>query len=201
LKIPVPVSSLSSFNTTADPSLGGTSNGFVSNIQYQDVQLRLDVSPLINSDDELTLQVKQVNQDVAGSTTLNGNSIPNISSQGLETTIMVKNNSTVLLGGLIQETTDKQRSGIPILRDIPLIKYIASSTKDYKTRRELLVFIQPRIVHGDGDQPVSASDSTGASPLGDDLRKFMTQERTDPAADTKTVRRNKVTRILHKLFE
>lgn len=200
LKIPVPVSSLSSYNTTADPS-GGTSNGFVSNIQYQDVQLRLDVSPLINSDDELTLQVKQVNADVAGSTTLNGNSIPNISNQGLETTIMVKNNSTVLLGGLIQETTDKQRSGIPILKDIPLIKYLASSTKDYKTRRELLVFIQPRIVSGDGDQPVSAADSTGASSLGDDARKFMTQERSDPAVDTKTVRRNKVSSILHKLFE
>ncbi len=201
LKIPVPVSSLSSFNTTADPALGGTSNGFVSNIQYQDVQLRLDVSPLINSDDELTLQVKQVNADVAGSTTLNGNSIPNISNQGLETTIMVKNNSTVLLGGLIQETTDKQRSGIPILKDIPIIKYLASSTKDYKTRRELLVFIQPHIVSGDGDQPVSATDSAGASPLGDDARKFMTQERSDPSVDTKTVRRNKVSSLLHKLFE
>ncbi len=201
LKIPVPVSSLSSFNTTADPNQGGTSNGFVSNIQYQDVQLRLDVSPLINSDDELTLQVKQVNADVAGSTVLNGNSIPNISNQGLETTIMVKNNSTVLLGGLIQETTDKQRSGIPILKDIPLIKYLASSTKDYKTRRELLVFIQPRIVTGDGDQPVGAMDTAGASPLGDDARKFMNHERSDPATDVKTVRRNKVSSILHKLFE
>ncbi|MDB6137684.1 MAG: Type secretion system protein, partial [Verrucomicrobiaceae bacterium] len=200
LKIPVPVSSLSSFDTTGTNS-GGVSNGFVSNIQYQDVSLRLDVSPLINSDDELTLQVKQVNADVAGSTTLNGNSIPNISNQGLETTIMVKNNATVLLGGLIQETTDKERSGIPILKDIPLIKYLASSTKDNKTRRELLVFIQPRIVKGEGDQPVSPMDSAGASPLGDDARKFMTQERSDPAVDTKTVHRNKVSTLLHKLFE
>ncbi|MDB6075729.1 MAG: hypothetical protein JWO89_3369, partial [Verrucomicrobiaceae bacterium] len=201
LKIPVPVSSLSSFNTTADPSLGGTSNGFVSNIQYQDVALRLDVSPLINSDDELTLQVKQVNADVAGSTVLNGNSIPNISNQGLETTIMVKNNSTVLLGGLIQETTDRQRSGIPILKDIPLIKYLTSSTKDYKTRRELLVFIQPHIITGEGDQPVTATDSPGASPLGDESRKFLSQERSDPSVDVKTVRRNKVSSILHKLFQ
>ena len=145
--------------------------------------------------------MKQVNADVAGSTVLNGNSIPNISNQGLETTIMVKNNSTVLLGGLIQETTDKQRSGIPILKDIPIIKYLASSTKDYKTRRELLVFIQPRIVTGEGDQPVGAVDTAGASPLGDDARKFLNHERSDPSIDVKTVRRNKGSSILHKLFE
>lgn len=199
LKIPVPVSSLNSFNTT-DTTQGGISNGFVSNIQYQDVSLRLDVSPLINSDDELTLQVKQVNADVAGSTTLNGNSIPNISNQGLETTIMVKNNSTVLLGGLIQETKDRERSGIPILKDIPLIKYLASSTKDNLTRRELLVFIQPRIVTGDGDQPVTPLDSPGASPLGDDARKFMTHERSDPDENTNKVRRSRISSLLHKLF-
>lgn len=199
LKIPVPVSSLNSFNT-AETTQGGISNGFVSNIQYQDVSLRLDVSPLINSDDELTLQVKQVNADVAGSTTLNGNSIPNISNQGLETTIMVKNNSTVLLGGLIQETKDRERSGIPILKDIPIIKYLASSTKDNLTRRELLVFIQPRIVTGDGDQPVAAKDAAGASPLGDDARKFMNHERSDPDEGTNKVHRSKVSSLLHRLF-
>ena len=114
---------------------------------------------------------------------------------------MVKNNATVLLGGLIQETVDKQRSGIPILKDLPLIKYLASSTKDNKTRNELLVFIQPRIISGDGDQPVSPADSTGASPLADDARKFMRQERSDPDVDTKTIHRSKVSSLLHKLFE
>ena len=200
LKIPVPVSSLSSL-TTGTANNGAINNGLVSNIQYEDVALRLDVSPLINSDDELTLQVKQVNADVAGSTTLNGNAIPNISNQALETTIMVKNNATVLLGGLIQETTENDRSGIPILKDLPLIKYLASSTKNTKSRHELLVFIQPRIISSTSDEPVMAKDGPGSSPFGNEVSKYITDEHRDPAADDKTVHRSKMSSMIHKLFD
>ena len=201
IKIPVPVSSLSSLSTGTGTTTGAINNGLVSNIQYEDVALRLDVSPLINTDDEITLQVKQVNADVAGSTTLNGNAIPNISNQALETTIMVKNNATVLLGGLIQETTENDRSGIPILKDLPLIKYIASSTKNTKSRNELLVFIQPRIVSDTSDQPVTPKDPTGSSPFGNDATKFLIQEHADPAADVKAVHRSTISSMIHKLFE
>lgn len=201
LKIPVPVSTLGSFNGgTTDPNAGGTSSGFVSNIQYQDVQLRLDVAPLINSADEITLKVKQVNADIAGSTTISGNSIPNISNQGLETTVMVRNNATVLLGGLITETIDKERGGIPGLRNLPLLKYVFGSMKENKTRRELLVFIQPRIIDGEGEMPVHYQDAPGASPLGDDIRKFMRQEKVDPAHDEKSIKRTKLGRLIQKLF-
>lgn len=200
LKIPVPVSSLSSLETTGSTT-GQINNGLVSNIQYQDVALRLDVSPLINSDDELTLEIKQVNADVAGSTSLNGNNIPNISNQALNTKILVKNNATVLLGGLIQETTEKDRSGIPVLKDLPLIKYIASSTKDTKSRNELLVFIQPRIVTSTSDQPVSPRDGPGSTPFGGEAAKFLSDERQDPAAEKKAVHRSGVSSFFHKLFE
>jgi len=200
LKIPVPVSSLSSL-TTGTANNGAINNGLVSNIQYEDVALRLDVSPLINSDEELTLQIKQVNADVAGSTTLNGNAIPNISNQALETTIMVKNNATVLLGGLIQETTEHDRSGIPILKDLPLIKYLASSTKDTKSRHELLVFIQPRIISSTSEEPVMAKDGPGSSPFGNEVSKYINDEHHDPAADDKTVHRSKMSSMIHKLFD
>lgn len=200
VKVPVPVSTLGSYSGgTTDPT-GGTNSGFVSNIQYQDVSLRLDIAPLIHSDDELMLQVKQVNATVAGNTTISGNSIPNISNQGLETTIMVKNNATVLLGGLISETTDRQRSGLPILKDLPIIKYITSSTKDVKDRRELLVFIQPRIVSGNGDAPTSPSEAPGASPLGDDMRRFLKDERVNPDENRETVKRSRAATLFRRLF-
>lgn len=201
LKVPVPTSTQSSFNGgTVDPNTGNSSSGFISNIAYQDVQLRLDVAPLINSPDEITLKVKQVNADIAGSTTISGNSIPNISNQGLETTVMVKNNATVLLGGLITETIDKERGGIPGLRNLPLLKYVFGSMKENKTRRELLVFIQPRIVDDEGESPVHHEDAAGASPLGDDIRKFMRQEKIDPAHDDKNIKRTKLGRLIQKLF-
>jgi type II secretion system protein D len=201
LKVPVPTSTQSSFNGgTVDPNTGNSTSGFISNIAYQDVQLRLDVAPLINSADEITLKVKQVNADIAGSTTISGNSIPNISNQGLETTVMVKNNATVLLGGLITETIDKERGGIPGLRNLPILKYVFGSMKENKTRRELLVFIQPRIIDGEGEMPVNYQDAPGASPLGDDIRKFMHQEKVDPAHDEKNIKRTKLGRLIQKLF-
>ncbi len=201
VKVPVPVSTLGSFTGgTADPNTGTVNSGFQSNIQYQDVSLRLDVAPLVLSDDELMLQVKQVNATLAGNTVISGNPIPNISNQGLETTIIVKNNAAVLLGGLISETTDKQRSGLPILKDLPLIKYIASSTKEVKDRRELLVFIQPRIVTGDGEAPTSTKDAPGASPLGDDMRRFLNDERNNPDIRREQVQRSRASSLFRKLF-
>jgi len=195
------VSTLGSFTGgTSDPNTGNVNSGFQSNIQYQDVSLRLDVAPLVLSDDELMLQVKQVNATLAGNTVISGNPIPNISNQGLETTIMVKNNAAVLLGGLISETTDKQRSGLPILKDLPLIKYIASSTKEVKDRRELLVFIQPRIVTGEGDAPTSTKDAAGASPLGDDMRRFLNDERNNPDIRRDQVKRSRASSLFRKLF-
>ncbi|MBL9115336.1 MAG: hypothetical protein JNJ83_10055 [Verrucomicrobiaceae bacterium] len=203
LKIPIPTSTLGSYNGgVSDPTVGGGVNsGFVSNIAYQDVSLRLDVAPLIYSDDELLLEVKQVNASTSGTTTISGNPIPNISNQGLQTTITVKNNATVLLGGLISETTDRQRNGIPILKDLPIIKYLTSSTKNFKKRNELLVFIRPRIVKGDGDVPTSAQDPAGASPLGGDMRKFINNEYVDPEQERSQIKRSRAARLFQKLFQ
>jgi general secretion pathway protein D len=170
--IPVPTSTLNNFS--------GANNGVVSNIQFQPVELSLNIVPLINGEDELTLQVQQGNSEVNGNTIINDQPYPNLSQQQLSTTVMVKNNATVLLGGLIRENTEKQRNGIPLLNRIPLVKYLVSQSIDKKTRRELLIFIQPRIVTGEGDLPPAAQDVSGQSPFGDDMRKFMRQEHQKP---------------------
>lgn len=201
-QIPVPASTYSSYNPNSGTgdTTGQFNTGFQSNIQYMDVSLRLDVVPTINSKDDITLQIKQVNKERGDSIAISGNNIPTITNQGLETTVITKNNATVLLGGLIRESNGKKESGIPILRHIPLIKYLASSTEDTKDRSELLIFIQPRIVNGEGDLPNNYADSTGASPLGEEARRFFTQEKSDPMQEQKTVQRTKIGRLIRKLF-
>ncbi len=181
---------------------GTGSNGFSSGgVSYQDVNLSLEVTPHINGTDELTLEVKQTNANQAGTTRINGNDISNISQQRLDTTVMIKNLSTVVLGGIITEGLDKQKGGIPILRHIPIIKYIAGSSKTTKDRTELLIFIQPRIVSGDGDLPPAYMDSAGSTALGADARRFMNQEKSDPDPDKQTIHRSRIGRLIHKLFE
>lgn len=202
-QIPVPSSTYSSYNpnaTTGTDTGSQFSTGFQSNIQYMDVSLRLDVVPVINSDEDITLQIKQVNKERGDSVAISGNNIPSIINQGLETTVITKNNATVLLGGLIREDHAKKESGVPILRHIPVVKKLFSSTEDTTSRSELLIFIQPRIVSGEGDLPNNGYDSPGASPLGEEARRFLNQEKTDPLVEEKAVKRTKIGGLIRKLF-
>ncbi len=190
--IPVPTTSTNSINPGGDGQFGVTSQ-----IQFQPIVLGLSVTPLINSDDELTLQIMQQNNEQSGTTTINGNPFPNISQQTLNTTVMVRDGATVLLGGLIRENIEKERTGLPFLKDMPVIKHLVSSMRDNKTRRELLVFIQPRIVFGDGDLPANYEDSTSQSPFGDKLRTFMNQEQSPPEEG---VKRSKLGELFYRLL-
>lgn len=185
--IPVPTQTFSSYNTGTDGNTGLTSN-----IQYQEIALSLDVVPLINSDNELTLQISQQNNEQSGTTEINGNPYPTISNQRLNTIVMVKNNATVLLGGLIRENITKDKKGIPILSSIPILKYLAGSVKNLKTRRELLVFLQPRIITGNGDLPPNVDDNAGQSQFSNETRAFLHQEQSAPTPPVKTSRLGKL---------
>ena len=110
---------------------------------------------------------------------------------------MVKNNSTVLLGGLIRENTQKEKNGLPILSRIPLIKHLFGSTSNALTRRELLVFIQPRIVSGEGDLPPNVDDNAGQSSFSNETKAFLRQEQSSP---TPPVKNSRIMRLLDKLI-
>jgi general secretion pathway protein D len=150
-RVPVPESTLSNLTT-------GTTGGIINNssstavsatINYQDVELHLEVIPLINANNEVTLKIAQINDTLGSNVNISGTQAPIINSQRLTTTVTIPSGATVVLGGLIQDKTTKDISGIPYLMDVPylgnLFKY---QTKNY-TRDELLVFIQPTVVNDD----------------------------------------------------
>ena len=176
-QIPVASSTQSTYNGGVN---NGSNVGLISNVQYYPIELSLQVVPLVNSNDEVTLQIMQQNNETGDATVINGNEYPTISSQQMTTTVVVKDQSTVVLGGLMRESVSKTRSGIPILSKIPIIKYLTSSVKDEKQTKELLVFLSPRIVTGDGDLPPHFNDSAGNSPLGDDARRLLKLEQSAP---------------------
>jgi len=171
LSFPIASSTQSSLNN------GVNNNSFLSNVQYQDIVLSLNIIPLINSDDELTLQVSQQNSERAGNATIAGNVYPIISKQELNTIISCRNKSTVLLGGLVRSDENKTRTSVPIISAIPGFNKIFGSRSKDKSNRELLIFIQPRIVEGMDDLPPSVNDSVGASPFSDDAQAYFNQER------------------------
>jgi general secretion pathway protein D len=140
-RIAVPTSTLSS----------GTVNDSVTqntNIEFRDVLLLLEVVPLVNSDEEVTLNIFFQNDNVVGNRSINGNDIPTIGTEELLTTVKVPNNGTIVLGGLITERANETVSGVPILKSIPGIGKLFSSTKKESVKEELVILIQPRIVDG-----------------------------------------------------
>lgn len=142
-EVAVPVSSL----TSQDAGVPVTS----SNIQFKPIELRLEVVPLINAEDEVNLEILQRVDSEAGSTPIDGNLIPQIATRYIRTSVTIPNRATVILGGLIQEDQNRTRSGIPIISNIPVIGALFSNTTKSKERSELIVLIRPVVLHTKDD--------------------------------------------------
>ena len=146
-KIAVPTSTVTTLG--GGGSATATSGSQQSNIQYQDVVLKIEVVPLINSAKEISLQIVQTNDNIAPGQSQNvggGVVVPDILTQELNTTVIVPDRATVLLGGLVTQQDAKDVSGVPFLSTIPLMGNLFKSTSDATNRQELVVMIQPTIV-------------------------------------------------------
>ena len=137
-EIPVPVSTISN---------GGNINGLAqqSNIQYKKIALQLEVVPLINSEKEVTLEILQKLDSIDGRTQIDENLIPTIATKYIKTTVSAPNCSTIVLGGLIQDSQSRDVNGIPVLSRIPLIGGLFRNTAKTKSRRELLILMRPEV--------------------------------------------------------
>lgn len=151
--------------------LGGVASTSAS-IDYRDVVLKLEVVPLINSDDEVTLRIAQINDNIVGQQEISGNTLPIINTQELVTTVTVKNGSTVVLGGLITERDGDAGRGVIFLRRIPVIKHLFGTTTKDRKREELLIFIQPNIINNRSPSEAPNHIEQGRSKLMDETIQF-----------------------------
>lgn len=125
----------------------GTTGGLSTNVDFQDVFLTLEVVPLVNSENEITMDISLVNEEVGQDRRIDNDlSVPDILSRQILTTVTVPNGGTVALGGLITSTLRETVSGVPILSQIPGLGKLFSSTSKVEDRQELMVFIQPQII-------------------------------------------------------
>lgn len=141
-------------------------------IEFRDVVLRLEVIPLINSEDEVTLQIALVSDDIIDNSVINGDQIPIIGTREILTTVTVPNNQTVVLGGLITTTDTKTVTGVPILSNIPGLGRLFSTHTDGVDRDELMIFIQPSIVSGSDSLDKVQSSMDSRFEVANDTRNF-----------------------------
>jgi type II secretion system protein D len=172
-RIPVPTSSVSDLSNTTNVR---------TNIAFQDVVLKLEVIPLINSNKEVNLTIAQVNDNVVGQQQVGENSVPIIATERLVTTVTVANRSTIVLGGLITENEERSTTGVPILCRIPVLGYAFKRTKNSKTRKELLIFIQPVVVEDNSEAADASYKEDSRTEIGRDAAATFPEEPVSLAA-------------------
>lgn len=124
----------------------GSDRDYIQNIERLDVGIKLKLTPHVNPDREIQLDLNPSIESVVeqGSDTLKYT--PTIAKREVKTTVTLPDRSTVVLSGLIREDTAKIVTKVPLLGDIPFLGALFRSTSDTKKRTNLLIFVTPRIV-------------------------------------------------------
>jgi type IV pilus assembly protein PilQ len=119
-----------------------TPTGTTETTRFIDVGTTLRVTPSINADGYITLNIHPEVSSV--SSLLDAG--PRITTREADTTVRVKEGETIVIGGLIKQEDNRTRSKIPILGDIPILGYLFGNRSKDQTQTELAVFITPKIM-------------------------------------------------------
>ncbi|KZN31507.1 type IV pilus secretin PilQ family protein [Pseudoalteromonas luteoviolacea] len=131
---------------TEIPFVEATSSGAAS-VEFKKAVLSLEVTPQITPDNKIILDLI-ITQDTRGDTvqTANGPAVA-INTQQIQTQVLVDNGQTVVLGGIYQQETTNAVSKVPLLGDVPYLGMFFRNTKEINEKRELLIFVTPRIMN------------------------------------------------------
>jgi general secretion pathway protein D len=148
-QVPIQTSNLTNAisNTGSSGTNSSSGNGFAqaNQIQYKDTGVTLEVTPRVNSNGivilDLKQQVSKPVETVTGVTTS-----PTIQKEEIESTVAVKDGETLALGGLIQNTDTYNKNGIPFLHELPVIGNLFGSTTKNDDRTELVILLTPKVV-------------------------------------------------------
>jgi type IV pilus assembly protein PilQ len=126
---------------TEIPYQEATSSG-ATNVSFKEAVLKLDVTPQITPDDRIVMDL-EVSKDAVGSLF---NGIPSIDTRKVQTQVLVDNGETVVLGGIYEQTKSDTVERVPFFGDLPYVGFMFRNTNKTDSKRELLVFITPKIV-------------------------------------------------------
>jgi general secretion pathway protein D len=145
-------------------------------VQYRDVGKILTVLPQVNSKGLVNLQVRQEVSSVATPTFGNTNS-PAFNTREAETTLVVQDGSTVIIGGIIDDMIGGDRSGVPYLMDVPVLGRLFRSDTDRTERTELLITITPSVIRNREEAESVTEDFTSRIEGLAELRRAMENRR------------------------
>jgi type IV pilus assembly protein PilQ len=133
--------------TTYQNSATGISGSGTATVQFKDAVLELKVTPTITSDNHVYLAINVKKDALASYTTMPGGGlVPNINTSEINTSVLVANGQTVVLGGIYEITKQNTVNKIPFLGDIPGLGALFRQSWRKNNKVQLLIFVTPRIL-------------------------------------------------------
>ncbi len=117
-----------------------------SSYQYRNIGLNLAVTPRINPEGVVVMEVSQTADNLGGFEVIDGNRVPVITKREVKASIVAPNRATIVLGGLVNNDRRLTRAKVPILGDIPLLGLLFRSDRWEDNRTELLVMMTPYVL-------------------------------------------------------
>ncbi len=119
-------------------------------IKFIDIGLLLIVKPQINDDGFITMKIQPEISSRSGTlVTPTNNQIPLVNTTKLDSSVVVKDGQTMILGGLRRDDYTVTNNGLPVLMDIPFMGHLFKNRKEVYTKLEIVTLITPKIVRGD----------------------------------------------------
>ena len=134
--------------STSSASVVDGSNSY----DYKDVGVKLSVTPQISKDRKIRLKINQEVKSVSSANISENNIVlPTTKTKTIDTTVIVRDGATVVIGGLISKEKKVSKSSVPCLGDIPLIGWLFRSSNEYTVKKNLYIFLSPRIIRSGKD--------------------------------------------------
>lgn len=121
--------------------------------ELRSIATTLQVTPRVNNAGFIVMDIVQTIDDLGGTVTQAGFTQPIINNRQARTSVTVRDGETVVIGGIMRDRVQEIKTGIPILKDLPLIGALFRRTEKSRERTELMVFLTPRIIRHPAELP------------------------------------------------
>ncbi|OIO00503.1 MAG: hypothetical protein AUJ49_09815 [Desulfovibrionaceae bacterium CG1_02_65_16] len=165
----------------------GTGTDITYSVNFQDAVLRLEITPHIIDDEFIKLTVLVQKDEVDSTRSVSGN--PYILKKKTETTLIARNGETVVISGLSKLKNQLQESGVPGLKDVPGLGWLAKSQSKDDLKDEFMIFITPTVLSDWKQDERQKSYEELEKELADAKREAAQEKKTEAAATAKTSQR------------
>jgi general secretion pathway protein D len=135
-QVPIPIG-----ETVTD---GGTT---ITSIQYRDTGVLLTVTPHINSNGLIKMELSQEVSEIGTEFKISEVTANSFLTRKAQTSLVIEDGQTIIIGGLMRSKSDINSSGIPYLRDIPILGYLFGGMSDDFKKTELIFLVTPRVIN------------------------------------------------------